>query len=193
LVKPVPVKTTTVPLGAPAARPTGVCDVITGPATERPAGNGALEAAVFVTTTLSGPADAPVAATETLNVTAVPELPEGLLKVTPAAGVVVVPTNAAADEYWLRPVPVKVTVDAGAPGMIAVVALVAVTVGATVLASPMPRAPGRANDAALPPLITEGFATVTPQSSAVGVTPEVTAITAVIDDALTTEELATAP
>jgi hypothetical protein len=97
-VNPVPVKVTTVPLGAPAARPAGVCDVMTGPATETAAGKALLPAPVLLTTTLSGPEVAPVAATETLKVTAVPELPEGLLSVTPVAAVAEVPTKAAAVE-----------------------------------------------------------------------------------------------
>jgi hypothetical protein len=53
-MKPVPVRVTTVPTGAPTVK--GVCDVITGPATVRAAGNVLLTAAVLVTDAPNVPA-----------------------------------------------------------------------------------------------------------------------------------------
>jgi hypothetical protein len=131
-----------------------------------------------------------VPATETLNVTDVPVLPDGLLKVTPGAATVEeVPSKAAAVEYWLKPVPVNVTVVEDAPGLIGVVALVAVMVGATVLGPAIPRPPVRMKDAPLPPFVGEGFTTVTLQSCVA--VPD-SGTTAVIDEALTTEDVARA-
>jgi hypothetical protein len=198
-VKPVPVKVTTVPTGAPTAMPVGVCEVITGPATETAAGNwllppglvrsvGAVTPLLY-TTTLYGPATVPVPEADTLNVTAVPELPEALLRMTCVEGVVPSPGKANACEYWLRPVPVNVTVEAGAPATSPVVAFVAVIVGATSEASPMANAFAKRNDAAFPPAETSGLATVTVHSPAVDASN--TETTAVIDVALTTEELTT--
>jgi hypothetical protein len=158
---------------------------MTGPATETAAGKALLPAAVLVTTTLYGPAVEPVAA-ETLNVTVVPVLPDALFNRTFVCVVVPVPTNAKAFEYWLRPVPVSVTVVAAAPGTRAVVAFVAVMVGATIEASPIPSPPVRRNEASLPPLRTVGLSTVMLHNC--GPTP-VSGTVAVIEVALVTEEV----
>ncbi|MGA7834064.1 MAG: hypothetical protein WCA31_02535 [Acidimicrobiales bacterium] len=95
-----------------------------------------------------------------MNAAEVPALLPVEVNVTSAAATAVVPTNADAVEYSLKPVPVKVTMLEAAPGTMAVVALVAVMVGATVLAAPRPKAPTSANDAPFPPLATDGLETV---------------------------------
>jgi hypothetical protein len=89
-------------------------------------------------------------------------------------------------------VPVKVMAEVGAPGAIGVVALVAVTVAATPLDSPKPRAFGNVNAAAFPPLATDGLVTVTVHRTK-GVVADVVeyAIVAVIDVALVTVEAIT--
>ena len=89
-----------------------------------------------------------------------PLLPDGLLNVIAASVVVPGFLARALVSNWLKPVPVKVTVVDGDPGTMAVVSLVAVIVGATVLASAKPRPPESVNVAPLP-AFGAGFATVT--------------------------------
>ena len=64
--------------------------------------------------------------------------------------------------YWLRPVPVSVTVEAGEPGTRAVVSLVAVMVGATAEACRRPRPPVNVATSPLPAL-GAGLVTMTSQ------------------------------
>jgi 2-methylaconitate cis-trans-isomerase PrpF len=90
LVKPVPVKVTTVPTGAPTAMSAGDCEMMTGPETVTPAANAALAAEPLRTTTLSGPATAPDA-TVNVQTSEVPVFPAQLLIVTSEAMFVEVP------------------------------------------------------------------------------------------------------
>jgi hypothetical protein len=160
LVNPVPVKTMVVPNGALTAVPVGDCETMSGPATDRAAGKLAAPAELsLVTVTVSGPAVAPLA-TVKLNAPVVPALLPVLVSVTPVAAVVLVPTKAAAVEYWLKPEPVRVSVEAAEPGTMGVVALVAVIVGATSDATPTPKALVSRNEAPLPPAPVPGFETV---------------------------------
>jgi hypothetical protein len=100
---------------------------------------------------LIAPTVEPEAATLTGKVRVVPVLPVAAPKLTSGVSEVGV-------EYWLKPVPVKVTEVEAAPAFRATVEeLEAVTTGATVLASPRPMAPASVYVASLPPAATRGF------------------------------------
>src|SRR5665213_477262 len=86
--------------------------------------------------------------------------------------------------YWLKPIPVKVTVAAGSPALspVPAVRLEAVTIGASVPASPTPKAPLTVNVAPLPPTV--GLVTVTlhrvvaePEATVIGTLSDVTLVT----------------
>src|SRR5665213_664567 len=75
--------------------------------------------------------------------------------------------------YWLKPIPVKVTVAAGSPALspVPAVRLEAVTIGASVPASPPPKAPLTVNVVPLHRVVAE------PEATVIGTLSDVTLVT----------------
>lgn len=190
LVKPVPVRATTVPMAAPTARAAGDADTIDGPSTVNALASEPMlpaVAAVLSRFAVCGPANEPVF-TWIGHVNDVP----ALFAMQP------VPTRAAASAalvapyvevvgvvYGLKPTPVKVIVVDGAPATRAapVLRLDAVMLGASKEPLPIPIAPVAVYDAPLPPVPL--FVTV--RLHCVAVVPVGTATEAVMVDELVTE------
>lgn len=142
-LKPVPVKATTVPTGAPTAMPVGEAEVMVGPATVKAFGKYELS-----TSTEWAPAVAPsVTVSSQVSVDPVwpPRHAAAVMPIeAPGSDAVEVPAVVSMGVvYWLKPSPVKVIAWAGAPGetAAAVERLEAVISGATDDCMPTPNAP----------------------------------------------------